>query len=139
MGIPETLRIESRIPGMKCQDESVVDKLGSRTTLTCPECHGTLWRIHDNQMLRFRCHVGHAYTAECLVADQQEASDKALWVALRSLEESHTLALRMAARARDEQDEATRRRFETRARKAEENASIIRRILLKEPERSESV
>ena len=59
---------------------------------TCPECHGTLFEIDDEQVLRFRCHVGHALTAESLAADQVEALEATLWAAVRSFEERAELS-----------------------------------------------
>jgi two-component system chemotaxis response regulator CheB len=131
MAALESIETESRIPGMECQDPSVVDKLGRRSTLTCPECMGTLWEINDENLLRYRCHVGHALTGEHLAVDQITAVEKALWLALKTLEESATLARRLAARQTQDDGEFSRTLLEDRGREAEIHAATLRQILMK--------
>jgi two-component system chemotaxis response regulator CheB len=50
--------------------------------------------------LRFRCQVGHAYTAETLATEQEGSVDEAIRVALRIVEERATLTQKMADEAR---------------------------------------
>lgn len=50
-----------------------------------PDCHGALWEINDEEMLRYRCHVGHAYAAESLGDGQTQMLEVALWSAVRAL------------------------------------------------------
>src|SRR5205085_8812746 len=57
------------------------------TPFTCPECGGTLWEHDENGFLRFKCHVGHAYSPESLEAGQSQTVEMALWAALRNLQE----------------------------------------------------
>lgn len=40
-------------------------------TLTCPECNGSLWEIDVDTVKRYRCHLGHAYTVQALMAEQK--------------------------------------------------------------------
>lgn len=124
----KSLEIEATIPAMKHQDSKTIDGFGSRTTLTCPECNGTLWEI-DDRVLRYRCHVGHAYTAAYLEADQADAVEKNLYVALKSISESATLAMRLATRAQEEAQEEKARAFRERARKLEALADTVRHVL----------
>ena len=49
----------------------------------CPECHGVLWEIDEGKMERYRCRVGHAYTADSLRAALSETAEATLWAALR--------------------------------------------------------
>src|SRR5262245_27394919 len=39
-----------------------MDKIGRRSVLTCPDCNGVMWEIGEEDLVRYRCHVGHAYT-----------------------------------------------------------------------------
>jgi two-component system chemotaxis response regulator CheB len=75
---------------------SEIAMLGTPSMFTCPECHGTLNRIVDGQLLRFRCHTGHAYTARSLLAALTERTEDALWNAVRAVEESAMLLGHMA-------------------------------------------
>ena len=47
---------------------------GKVSVFTCPECGGALWQVDETGLIRFRCHVGHAYNGESLLAEQTEAS-----------------------------------------------------------------
>jgi two-component system, chemotaxis family, protein-glutamate methylesterase/glutaminase len=105
--------------------------LGKPSTLTCPECNGTLWEIKDRKMLRFRCHVGHAFSGESLDAGQAEELEAALWSAVRSLEEREMLLRRLAQNARRQKHDLTAAEFEKRCREIAPAAKIIRSILLK--------
>ena len=65
-----------------------------------PECGGLLFEAADGDLLHFRCHVGHAFSEETLLAAQSDALEGALWGAVRALEEKAELARRLAERAR---------------------------------------
>ena len=57
---------------------------GVPSTMACPECHGVLWEVKDEELVRFRCRVGHAYSDEALLVHQAEQLEAALWSALRA-------------------------------------------------------
>ena len=65
-------------------------------TFACPSCGGVLSEIKHKPPLRFRCQIGHAYTAVALETQQESATDEALRTALRIIEERATLVERMA-------------------------------------------
>lgn len=73
------------------QNESL--QLGPMTPLTCPECHGSLVEVSDGPLPRYRCHVGHAFSLQTLLAMINEDIDSAFGQALRTLEE-RTMLLR---------------------------------------------
>jgi two-component system, chemotaxis family, protein-glutamate methylesterase/glutaminase len=106
-----------------------VDKLGESSVFTCPECSGVLWELRDGELLRFRCHVGHALSAESLLADQSEALENALWAALRALEEKMSLNRRLAQKSSQHNYTFPASRFEENALELERHGEIIRRIL----------
>ena len=103
---------------------------GSPSVYACPECHGVLWELRDGEMLRFRCRVGHAYSADALLADQEEALEEALWAALRALEESASLAQRLTERARERGHLLAAARFAEQQSGARQRAVLIRAVLL---------
>ncbi|WP_432574983.1 chemotaxis protein CheB [Kineococcus sp. SYSU DK005] len=105
------------------------DHPGEPSGYTCPDCSGALWRIDDHGLLRFRCRVGHAWTAESLHEQQSAEMDGALWVALRSLEERAALNRELARRAAEAGRSLSAGRFGERADETTEAAAVIRRLL----------
>ena len=72
--------------------------------LTCPECHGGLWELRDASPRRYRCHTGHGFTARTLSLAVEEATDKALWNALRALHERASVLSQLAAGSRTDEE-----------------------------------
>ncbi|NAZ87102.1 chemotaxis protein CheB [Kineococcus indalonis] len=105
------------------------DHPGDPSGYTCPDCSGALWRIDDHGLLRFRCRVGHAWTAESLHEQQSAETEGALWVALRSLEERAALNRELSRRAEESGRRISAGRFGERADETTEAASVIRRLL----------
>jgi two-component system, chemotaxis family, protein-glutamate methylesterase/glutaminase len=102
---------------------------GVPSTMSCPECHGVLWEFKDNELVRFRCRVGHAYSDEALLVHQSEQLEAALWTALRALEEHSALGRRLAARANSRGHSHSASTFTEQAMDAEHHASVIRSVL----------
>jgi two-component system chemotaxis response regulator CheB len=131
--VPEKLEIETRIAQQEMDGDELiasVEKLGKVSKLTCPECHGALWEITDEDLPRFRCHVGHAYSADSLGNGQDQVLENAIWSAIRALEEQMILAKRIIERARRAQHTHAVKAFEKRAREAEAHSSVLRQLLL---------
>jgi two-component system, chemotaxis family, protein-glutamate methylesterase/glutaminase len=103
---------------------------GPPSNLTCPDCGGALWEMRDGKLIKYRCHVGHGYTPDGLVAAQSEALETALWSALRALEENADLRRRMARRAAKGNWPQLVRQYEQQAADTEERATVIRNLLL---------
>ncbi|KYF76311.1 hypothetical protein BE20_07350 [Sorangium cellulosum] len=97
---------------------------------TCPDCGGNLTRNGDGATLSFRCKVGHRYSPEGLEDVQMEALEAALWVALRTIEDTAALARRMAMRAAERNQVHMMAHFEEKVRVAEERGALVRRALL---------
>lgn len=102
---------------------------GVPSTMSCPECHGVLWEVKDEELVRFRCRVGHAYSDEALLVHQSEQLEAALWAALRALEEHTALARRLAVRANSRGHAHSASAFTEQAMDAEHHASVIRNVL----------
>ena len=131
--VSDQIEIESRIAEQEMESSELiasVEQLGKISTLTCPDCHGALWEINDRDILRYRCHVGHAFSAESLKEGQSQMLEVALWSAVRALEEQMILAKRIVERARKANHQRAASLFERRAHEAEEHSSMIRQLLL---------
>src|SRR5258707_1363850 len=51
---------------------------GALSPFTCPECGGSLWQLGEGAPVGFRCHVGHTFLAESLLAQQTSTLEAAL-------------------------------------------------------------
>ena len=100
------------------------------TVVTCPECGGVLWELKDGELLNFRCHVGHVYSSESLLAEQGETLEGALWAAVRALVERAVLMRRMAHRLGHQGSARLEQRFLNQANEVEQQAKLIRQNLL---------
>jgi two-component system chemotaxis response regulator CheB len=69
------------------------EDLGSPSGYTCPDCNGSLIGVSEGN---YRCHVGHAWTADALLEARDGEVEGALWVAMRSLQEKAKLSRRLA-------------------------------------------
>ena len=133
--VSDEIEIESRIAAQQMDSEELiasVERIGRISKLTCPDCHGALWEIHDEDLLRYRCHVGHAFSAEALNEGQSDMLEQALWSAVRALEEQMMLARRIVERARKNNQIRAVMSFEKRAREAEEHSAVLRQLLLQD-------
>jgi two-component system, chemotaxis family, protein-glutamate methylesterase/glutaminase len=99
---------------------------GLPTSFVCPECNGPLWETKAGP-LQFRCHVGHAYSPDSLLADQGVALERALWSAIRTFDERAGLLRRMGARAH--QSESVGKNWNVRAEEYEQHANEVRNLL----------
>jgi len=105
------------------------DRPGEPSGWTCPDCHGSLFTLDEGGFPRFRCRVGHAWSADSLLAQQSASMETALWVALRTLEEKVSLTLDMGRRARARGHTLTRKQFERQAEEAQRSASVLRSLI----------
>jgi two-component system chemotaxis response regulator CheB len=103
---------------------------GEVSVFTCPECGGALWQVDEADVVRFRCHVGHAYRAEVLLSEQNGALEAALWTAVRTFKEKWVLSTQLAHLQRKGGDPTAAARFEEQARQAAQFGHLIERILL---------
>lgn len=128
--VSETLKIENQIALEENALNAGVLKLGPLSTYTCPECHGVLVQVQEGKIIRFRCHTGHAFSMESLLAGVSESMDETLWNGVRVLEEQMLLLRQMAEYARQQADEALVKRFEQKAQLAEDRVLLLRQLAL---------
>jgi two-component system chemotaxis response regulator CheB len=105
------------------------ERPGRPSAFSCPDCSGVLWEIHDGDLVRYRCRVGHAWSADSLLGQQAEQLDSALWMALRGLEEKAALARTLAGRARDRGSPLMAQRYDEQATEATRAAETLRSML----------
>lgn len=100
------------------------------TGLTCPECGGALWQVDEAGLDRFSCHVGHSYSATALLEEQHDQVERAVFAALRALEERAGLLRRLALRFDAVEHPQSHARFLGEAESCEREADVIRERLL---------
>jgi two-component system chemotaxis response regulator CheB len=110
-------------------EQEAGERRGALSVFTCPECGGALWQVDEELALRFRCHVGHAYYGEALLAEQGESLEAALWTAVRIFREKTVLGCQLAARERALAKEVAAQRFEEEARLAQSYADVLLNLL----------
>jgi two-component system chemotaxis response regulator CheB len=112
-------------------DPSIEPHNGKVSVFVCPECMGTLWEADNHDLLQFRCRVGHTLSAETMYNGQAENVEKALWTAVRVLQEHADLSLRLAERARKSGHQLAEMRFEDRFKEATRDLSMLTDLLTK--------
>lgn len=127
---PRDVVIEAEIaegpPDIVNRDE----ELGTLAPLTCPDCGGPLWELHNDRLQRYRCRLGHAFTADSLLGGQSETIETALWTAVRTMEERARILLMIAHRRRDQQQHSLATQCEEQATELQKHAQHLRKMLL---------
>jgi len=126
--IPLDIRVEAAIAVQELESMAIEDKLGTLSPFTCPECHGALWEIDDGSMIRYRCHVGHAYTADAVVAAGSIEIDKKMEQLLRMHRERAALMHHMAKQERGMRNASLAGQLEARAKECDEDAELVRQL-----------
>ncbi|TVR72036.1 MAG: chemotaxis protein CheB [Sphaerobacteraceae bacterium] len=104
-----------------------VDDVGG---FSCPECGGVLKEETSGNLSHFRCHVGHTFSEQTLLNSHGELVEKALWTALRVLDERMSLTGRAMISARDRGNNRVADRLKLENNDVRQKAALIRRILL---------
>jgi two-component system chemotaxis response regulator CheB len=99
------------------------------TDFVCPDCGGALAEVQAGSMTRYRCRVGHVYSPESLYGMKAGELEAGLWASLRALEESASIAKRLADRARRSGAAAVVKRFESRGVDAARRADVVRQAI----------
>lgn len=97
--IPSDIRTEAEIAERVLSDVGQVDGLGRQVPYSRPSCGGVLWEMGRARGKRYRCHTGHSFTAQTLLASQSEKIEEVLWISLRMFEERRNLLTSMARTA----------------------------------------
>jgi two-component system chemotaxis response regulator CheB len=114
-------------PGRLVADEAAATAVP--VSLSCPNCGGALWEYQRDDVVRFECRVGHAYSPDALFQVQGQALDDALWAGHRALLERADLARRMARRMHRSGMAASATKYDRSADDAESRARILHQAL----------
>ena len=123
--IPDRLPMELRIARGSNVPPAEMDIIGRRSMFTCPDCGGAMWATEEGRLVRFRCHVGHAYTHALMSLALDENLYRALATALRTLEDRARLAGKLQHEAEVRQQPHVARTWAGKAGEFRRNLAVI--------------
>jgi two-component system chemotaxis response regulator CheB len=103
-----------------------MDKFGKRSVLACPDCGGVMWELVEGDVVRYRCHVGHAYTAGVMSVALDDSLRRAFASAQRALEERIAIAQSLQTQAINQGRTILAEIWAERAEKYSQEAEVIR-------------
>jgi two-component system chemotaxis response regulator CheB len=115
-------------------EESAMEKgelhFDELTPYTCPECHGVLSRLHNDKIVRYRCHTGHAYTADALMVAISERIEDSLYSAIRGIDESVMLMNHIGDHYAEVNRPKLAALYFKKAKEADERAKLVRKAVM---------
>jgi two-component system chemotaxis response regulator CheB len=131
-GKGQQIRTEIEV-GVAMEDKGLQQNIlqyGELSPYTCPECHGVLAALKEGDRVRFRCHTGHAYSADSLLADLTENIEDSLWTAIRSIQESVMLLNHMGDHLAEVNQPRLAAMYFKKAKEAENRANTVRQAVM---------
>lgn len=124
--LPDTLHYEIEVAKNGYSSMNEMDRIGQRSVLSCPDCGGVMWEMEEGELIRYRCHIGHAYTGELMSVALDEDLRRALGTALRALEERGALMKRLHQQAISRGHHHSAHDWEQKVREFEQQEQTIR-------------
>jgi len=109
---------------------AAVMQFGELTPYTCPECHGVLSKLRNENIVRYRCHTGHAYSADALMAALTEKVEDGLYNAIRGMDEAIMLLNHMGDHFAEVNQPKAAALYFKKAKEAEERSQWVRKAAL---------
>jgi two-component system chemotaxis response regulator CheB len=135
--VSEEMEIEVKIAGEDNALESGITNWGEPSLYACPECHGVLLQLKEGNNVRFRCHTGHAYSVDALLAEFSEKTEDSLWNAIRALEENVILLRHLATHFGEHSENGAAEVFLKKAQEAQQRANLVRQAAMNHEKLSE--
>ena len=104
--------------------------LGVLSPFACPECHGVLTKISDGRLTRFRCHTGHAYSADALMVSLTEGIEEGLYNAIRGMDESILLLNHIGDHYAEVNQPKVAAAYFKKAKETEARSNLVRQAVL---------
>lgn len=131
VAVPEQIRFEVEIAKTGRSDMDEMDRFGRRSVLACPDCHGVMWELDEGGLTRYRCHVGHTYTAVLMDVAVDENLRRALASAVRALEEKVVLARKLQRQAAERGHNLVQDTWDERVREYQHELNVVRDAILR--------
>ena len=133
----ERMETEVNIAAQDNAFEMGIIEMGELTPLTCPECNGALISIKEGKLIRYRCHTGHAFTANSLLAETTKVVEESFWKAIRSLEETVILLEQSGKHFAEGGNDIAAEQFLEKARETREKARKTHEFVFKQEQLDE--
>jgi len=85
--------------------------------------------LREGTITRFRCHTGHAFTADSLLVSLTEDIEDSLWTAIRGVDESIILLNHMGDHFAEANQPKLAAAFFRKAKEAQQRNELIRRAV----------
>jgi two-component system chemotaxis response regulator CheB len=130
METDEKTAVEISIAAEESAFERNIMKFGELSPYTCPDCHGVLVSIKDGKRKRFRCHTGHGFSADSLLATVTENIEESLYSAIRGVEESIMLLNHIGDHFAETNQTKLAALYFQKANEAESRAALVRQVVM---------
>jgi two-component system, chemotaxis family, protein-glutamate methylesterase/glutaminase len=110
--------------------EKGIINFGELSPFTCPECHGVLSRLHNENIVRYRCHTGHAYSVDALMASITEKIEDSLYSAIRGIDESIFLLNHLGDHFAESNQPKLAALYFKKAKEAKDRSDLVRKAVL---------
>jgi two-component system, chemotaxis family, protein-glutamate methylesterase/glutaminase len=130
--VPPEVDVEVKIAKEEHPHTVGLGKIGKPSPYACPDCSGVLLTIDEAGLIRFRCHTGHAYSTDSLLAAMNDGIDEAMGVAVRALEEARLLTRQVAAHLKQHNHIDASRQMLDASDRAMRRAEAIRELILEQ-------
>jgi two-component system chemotaxis response regulator CheB len=104
---------------------------GELSPFTCPECHGVLSRYRNDNIIRYRCHTGHAYTVDALMASLTEKVEDYLYNAIRGIDETIMLLNQLGDHYAEANEPQLASLYFKKAKQAAERSDLVRKAAMR--------
>jgi two-component system chemotaxis response regulator CheB len=130
VAVAPEVEVEVGIDESSDPDPAPLDRHWPVSGLACPDCGGPLWAMGPENGSRFRCYLGHAMTATSLLENQADNLERALWAAVRILQERASTLEALGRKAQYASMLGAHANFSSQSTEARENSDRLRRFLL---------
>lgn len=129
-GAPRDLRLEDEAVAGVQPGPWEEEAIGTQVPVVCPECGGPVWEIAGEPSGRYRCQVGHAFSARALVEGHASAAERALWGAVVYLEQQARVMEHLRQRERSHGRNRSARHYEKRVAEVRHHVEQLKSVLL---------
>jgi len=106
-------------------DKDMVQEKIELSTYSCPECHGVLSAIMEDNIIRYQCHTGHAYSENTLLLSLSRKTEESLYNVMRGMHETVFLLNHMGDHYAEGNNPGTAAAYFNEARKIAEQLETV--------------